>query len=135
MISEEIKVFGGDKRDRTADLLNAMDCPRAVGVLRAAHREKLLISNAFSVSRGSNTVELCCFCVLDWLFYYTWSWRDFQAPPRLFCLFFFHHADEFVKTGAFGVGHFHCGFCGDFSRFPRGINLVPIRGECQCGSA
>ena len=59
---------GGDKRDRTADLLNAMDCPRAVGVLRAAHRKKLLISNAFSVWGASNTVELCCICVLDWLF-------------------------------------------------------------------
>ena len=127
--------FGGDKRDRTADLLNAMDCPRAVGVLRAAHREKLLISNAFSVSRGSNTVELCCFCALDWLVLLYMVVAGFSSPATAFCLFFFHHADEFVKTGAFGVGHFHCGLCGYFSCFPRGINLVPVGGECQCGSA
>ena len=59
----------------------------------------------------------------------------FKPRHGCFLLFFFHHADEFVKTGAFRVGHFHCGLCGDFSRFPRGINLVPIRGEGQCGSA
>ena len=79
--------YGGDKRDRTADLLNAMDCPRAVGVLRAAHREKLLISNAFSVSRGSNTVELCCFCVLDWLFLLYIVVGGFASPATTFLFY------------------------------------------------
>ena len=78
---------GGDKRDRTADLLNAMDCPRAVGVLRAAHREKLLISNAFSVSRGSNTVELCCFCVLDWLVLLYMVVAGFSSPATAFLFY------------------------------------------------
>ena len=59
----------------------------------------------------------------------------FKPRHGCFLLFFFHHADEFVKTGAFRVGHFHGGLCGDFSRFPRGINLVPVGGECQRGSA
>ena len=59
----------------------------------------------------------------------------FKPRHDFFVLFFFHHADQLVKTGAFGVGHFHGGLCGDFSRFPRGINLVPVGGECQCGSA
>jgi len=59
----------------------------------------------------------------------------FKPRHGCFLLFFFHHADEFVKTGAFRVGHFHSGLCGDFSRFPRGINLVPVGGEGQRGSA
>ena len=59
----------------------------------------------------------------------------FKPRHGCFLLFFFHHADEFVKTGAFGVGQFHGGLCGDFSRFPRGINLVPVGGEGQRGSA
>ena len=42
------KVFGGDKRDRTADLLNAMDCPRAVGCRGRLTAKKLLIFNTFS---------------------------------------------------------------------------------------
>ena len=59
----------------------------------------------------------------------------FKPRHGCFLLFFFHHADEFVKTGAFRVGHFHGGLCGDFPRFPRGINLVPVGGEGQRGSA
>ena len=39
---------GGDKRDRTADLLNAMDCPRAVGCRGRLTAKKLLIFNTFS---------------------------------------------------------------------------------------
>lgn len=59
----------------------------------------------------------------------------FKPRHGCFLLFFFHHANQLVKTGAFRVGHFHGGLCGDFSRFPRGINLVPTHGEGQRGSA
>ena len=59
----------------------------------------------------------------------------FKPRHGCFLLFFFHHADEFVKTGAFGVGQFHGCLCGNLAGLPRGINLVPVGGEGQRGSA
>ena len=59
----------------------------------------------------------------------------FKPRHGCFLLFFLHHADQLVETCALRVGHFHCGLCGDLTGLPRGINLVPIRGECQCRSA
>lgn len=59
----------------------------------------------------------------------------FKPRHGCFLLFLFHHADEFIKTGASGIGHFHGCLCGNLAGLPRGINLVPVGGEGQRGSA
>ena len=59
----------------------------------------------------------------------------FKPRHDFFVLFFLNHTDQLVETCALRVGHFHCGLCGDLAGLPRGINLVPVGGECQCGSA
>ena len=50
-------------------------------------------------------------------------------------LFAFSHLHKFIKTCSFGIGQFHCRFCGDFSVFPIRIHLFPIVGICKCGTS
>ena len=42
--------------------------------------------------------------------------------------------DELVEARSLCIGKFHCLLCGYFSRFPRGINLIPICGACERGT-
>ncbi|MFR5774465.1 MAG: hypothetical protein ACLUFZ_02085 [Oscillospiraceae bacterium] len=54
MISEEIKAFGGDKRDQTADLLNAIEPLPRLRETSVQRIEKVLSHSGFSNPLLSN---------------------------------------------------------------------------------
>ena len=117
---------------------------------RSAHRhsegealggetENLLQIKQFSILRISKrAVSFCMYItthLIDFITIILGRGGLFKPRHGCFLLLFLHHADQLVETCAFRVGHFHCGLCGNLAGLPRGINLVPIRGEGQRGSA
>ena len=120
-------------------------CARRSGHLRAegkalgGEKENLLQIKVFSILRISERATLFSMYVatllIDFITIILAGGGLFKPRHHSFLLLFLHHADQLVKACALRGGHFHGGLCGYLAGLPRGINLVPIRGECQCGSA
>ena len=76
--------FGGDKRDRTADLLNAIDGRGSVRQGQALQKEKTLKCKGFLLIFPFRALYFSASCALDLMIVLYIFVTIMQAPPLLY---------------------------------------------------